>query len=418
MVCVSAMGCSYLKRLDDTSPIVEPRADASSAGPPDAGNADRADGYSPSDLDPVDTNGGGESIVRDATADHMSADVSTSLDSGRDAASPLGCGASGDYVETLESSSKGFSITDNGQKLVGSGGESTGFVLDTGWKTRVIGGCESLEERGMFLTLATWDTDVYAFDVTTPITVGFNIEWTGTLGRALFLYHAGDGVLLDYREGDTTFDIPPLDLSPGSYYLMMVVQAPSAGQAPPPNSPPVPYRIVLTRFAGSCKLPAAAGTGDYREKDETSVGNRANDVYAVTYNPDIKIVETTTADAAEVTGLVVNAGPRLVIRGRSAQVTGTDAYLDRDTFEFQTGNSVTTVYARTNWAPATGDMDIMFVRFDGVDPVILPWATPGTAPEEHGFTVQPNTRYQIWIGQFADGAPGALDYAIALCGNN
>jgi hypothetical protein len=354
----------------------------------------------------------------DAATDKQSADQANHrdvIDAGNAASR---CGAMGDYLEQSESSNQGFSFVSNGRKLLGTGGENTGFALGTTWTTRTIGGCESPDERGSFGSLALWDTDVYAFDVSAPTTASFSLHWTAPLGRALMIYSAGDGSLVDYRENpaQADFDIPPLDLPTGRYYLVTPISAPEAGRSPP-YTRPQPYQITFTRFTGSCQLPIAGAAGNYTERDESGSGHRANDMFSVTWSPSLGVTPTVAMDVPESTGLVVANGTRFVLRGKSALVSPVDDYLDRDTFEFSTGNDVSIVYVRANWAPGKGDMDLLFIELDGDTTHVTAWATASSDPEEHGFRVKPNTRYWIWAAQINQGTPGALDYAIALCGN-
>lgn len=179
---------------------------------------------------------------------------------------------------------------------------------------------------------------------------------------------------------------------------------------------PVAYRMTLVDDQPAARCPIQVAAPDYRERDESGAGHRANDTVAVQTGPLVTALTPTTADAPEPTQLAVSAGGRATLSGTSADVgSDGDDYHDRDTYAVYTGQATNLLELRASWVGAA-DLDVLVFEADkAADPLGLPVST--VTGELAVTAVKPSTRYWIWIGGAGRSTALPVNYTLAVCGS-
>ncbi|MEO8840509.1 MAG: hypothetical protein ABI591_01175 [Kofleriaceae bacterium] len=196
-------------------------------------------------------------------------------------------------------------------------------------------------------------------------------------------------------------------LPAGSYDVVV------RGQAAADLSAAINYKVRILAESPCAAVTAAAS---YTETSD-GASNTGNDMMTVNFAADPSFAPTTaTTDAAEATGLTIDAMTPVRVSGSSASVAaGSDQYLDRDTYQMMTGASTNELAVRLGWQ-GTVDLDYLVFK-DGTTTATGASTAASTTPDEYAtFAVEPNTSYWVWVGATKDstGAPAAYD--VSVCG--
>src|SRR5262249_48663748 len=148
---------------------------------------------------------------------------------------------------------------------------------------------------------------------------------------------------------------------------------------------------------------------NYTEAND-GAANTGNDVLSADFTKDPQFMMS--SGSPESTGITIDSSSKQRISGTSAQVTGTDQYQDRDTYQIQTGdNDELTV--RLDWMGATTDLDFAVFEQNTTNPAGLGNIGDPGAGELQTFAVKPNTTYWIWVGNF-DGGTAPMNYDLSI----
>jgi hypothetical protein len=124
----------------------------------------------------------------------------------------------------------------------------------------------------------------------------------------------------------------------------------------------------------------------------------------------------TTTDAAEATGVTIDATTPVRVSGSSANIAaGSDQYLDRDTYQVMTDASTNELVVRLDWQAAV-DLDYIVFKDSTATATGASTNASTTSDEYATFAVVPNTSYWIWVGA-AKGSVGLpATYDLSICG--
>lgn len=256
------------------------------------------------------------------------------------------------------------------------------------------------------------DSDGYRFRVTTETQVQATLEWTGSSAVHSIAIHRADRHLVAWwgmsTEGRSITH--PVTLPVGDYFVHVAA-------APPAPASPRPYRVTLS--AGDFGACASGAGGDHAEL-EAPGSVRDNDAFSVDWYAFPRLGATSAVDAAEATGLTVEAGGSRVIEGTSDRTApDADSYLDRDAYEVTAGAGVTELRVLLEHAVSDVNLDVMV--FSASDGLVGTGVEVGDSPEVASIPVVPGQTYRLWIGardERAIGADGALPltYRATVCG--
>jgi hypothetical protein len=196
-------------------------------------------------------------------------------------------------------------------------------------------------------------------------------------------------------------------LPAGSYDVVV------RGQAAADLSAPINYKVRIVAESPCAAITTAAS---YTEAND-GASNNSNDVMTVNFSADPAFVATAaTTDAAEATGVTIDAMTPVRISGSSASVAaGSDQYLDRDTYQVMTGASTNELAVRLGWQ---GAVDLDYVVFqDGTTTATGASTTASTTPDEYAtFAVKPSTSYWVWVGAAKGSTATPAAYDLSMCG--
>ena len=98
-------------------------------------------------------------------------------------------------------------------------------------------------------------------------------------------------------------------------------------------------------------------------------------------------------------------------------VTGTDEYLDRDTYEITTDGVTNEMTVRLNWAAGTADLDFIVFEEGQLKPSVESNITGTDGQELQTFAVKPKTKYWVWVGAFHGSTGLPMSYDLSIYGS-
>ena len=289
--------------------------------------------------------------------------------------------------------------------------ETTNVTVGGGDRTL----CGSIDPGHFNTTSKTVDEDRYR------VSVGSNgalvVRFGGDAGiETLSLYSvlifdtAATPALLNGGHFDATLGdhgVFRTSLPAGNYDVVV------RGQAAADSSAPIKYKVRISAESACATVTAAAS---YTEAHD-GTSNTGNDVMTVNFAADPSFAPTpATTDAAEPTGLTIDAMTPLRLSGSSASIApGSDQYLDRDTYQFTTGAATNELAVRLGWQGAV-DLDYLVFK-DSTVAATGASTTASTSPDEYAtFAVEPNTSYWIWVGAAKGSTALPAAYDVSMCG--
>ena len=284
-------------------------------------------------------------------------------------------------------------------------------ALELGTTTRNLCGTIDLGHRDP----VTHAIDVDRFRVSVPADADVRVRFAGGSGvetladfSVLVFDTAANPTLLNGDRlnaalGDHGVFVATLPA--GEYDFVVTANAP----VDPPAA--IDYKVRVLADARAVRCAIAMGAPDYVEAHD-GAGDHDNDVLEAD-PPTYKL--TAADDAPEPTSLVVPATAGLHLSGTSANVTGNDRYLDRDTYTFQTGPEIDELAIRLEWGVATADLDYL-VFANGSATRVAGSTIAGPRGELAVFPVLPSTSYQLWVGATKGSAGMPATYDVMMCG--
>jgi hypothetical protein len=195
-------------------------------------------------------------------------------------------------------------------------------------------------------------------------------------------------------------------LPPAEYNV--VVSASGTADLPAPVS----YKVHIVADDPDKRAPAITTAASYSEGHDNA-DNLGNDVVEVNFASDPSFTMA-SGSTPEPTGITIKSGKSTHITGQSAMVTGTDEYLDRDTYEITTDKVANELTIRLNWMAGTADLDFIVFEEGQLTPSVESNITGTDGQELQTFAVKPNTKYWVWVGAFkgSAGLPAMYDLSI------
>lgn len=174
------------------------------------------------------------------------------------------------------------------------------------------------------------------------------------------------------------------------------------------------YQIRVSLDTPATRCPAKTGTATHTEGTD----NGANDVVSFdsARNPESQLTASTT-DNAEASGIAAAPATSYLVTGSLADVTATDDYMDRDTFQFTTGTTTTQLSVRLNWPATDADLDFRVYPASTTDPLGIVGGLNNAQAEDEfeTFAVKPNSTYWLWVAA-EDGSSAPAAYSATICG--
>jgi hypothetical protein len=167
------------------------------------------------------------------------------------------------------------------------------------------------------------------------------------------------------------------------------------------------------RFVVDAPCPALTAKASYTESHD-GASNTGNDVLSVDFamKPSFAMI----AGMAEPTGITVKPDTKVRVSGTSAAVTGTDAYMDRDTYEIATDAQTNELSVLLGWAGAGVDLDYVVFK-EGTTIETAEASTAGADGSELAtFAVEPSTKYWLWVGASKTSTALPATYDVDVCG--
>ena len=168
----------------------------------------------------------------------------------------------------------------------------------------------------------------------------------------------------------------------------------------------IPYKLVISTDTPNTRCVNITTSADYVEAHD-GTGNTGNDMVDVSWgmNGPTETVTTPTTDVPEPTALTLTTGGSKRITGVSANVTNTDDYFDRDSFNIAVGAGTNQLDIRINWTGTAADFDaFLFPAIGATDTMVQDvgglTAESETSPEYGALAVTPSTNYTLWVGDF------------------
>ena len=175
---------------------------------------------------------------------------------------------------------------------------------------------------------------------------------------------------------------------------------------------PFDYKVRLTPDEPT-RCPILTDKAAYTEAGDGD--GTGNDMIASSFASDPPWKLTDSADAAEATGLTIDAKKAVRISGSSAMVNAADDYMDRDTYLVTTGPKTNELTLRLNWADAGTDLDFALFEADQANETGDSLLTE-PMQEYNAIAVKPATAYWVWIGAH-DGSTALPEaYDLSVCG--
>ena len=219
-----------------------------------------------------------------------------------------------------------------------------------------------------------------------------------------------NGVTIDSTLGDHA--VFTTSLAEGTYDVWVVARA-SAD-----ISTPVPYKVRFVPDDPTMRCPTVTDPPAYTEAHDNA-DNLGNDVVSVDFGKSTPYALTTsTTDAPETSGVTLGTDKPARISGSSANVMGTDEYMDRDTFQLTTDAMTNEIALRINWPAGSTDMDAILFAENQMVATGSAVRSGNDGNELTSFAVKPSTSYWLWVGAVkgSTGLPAAYD--VSLCGSN
>jgi hypothetical protein len=193
-------------------------------------------------------------------------------------------------------------------------------------------------------------------------------------------------------------------LAAGTYDVVVRVRATADLAAP------IDYKV---RLLADAPCAAISDPAAYTEAHDNA-DSRGNDVVAVDFSKAPAFAPA-TGSAPEATGLTIAPKQPVRISGTSADVTGTDQFMDRDTFQFATDAATNELSVRLAW-PAGADLDYVVFQDQSTTETASSTNAGGDGTELATFAVKPSSTYWLWVGgrKGSAGLPAAYD--VSVCG--
>jgi hypothetical protein len=204
-----------------------------------------------------------------------------------------------------------------------------------------------------------------------------------------------------------------LDLADHAAFVTQVtpgdVEVDVTAHAPGPIDGSLDYRLRLVADPGA-RCSAASGDVNYREAHDgdDDTGNDylgADFARAPVFQPIGGLPEPTGKSIAEA---------QVHVAGSAGAEPRSDAYLDRDTYMFSTGD-IDELGVHLDWT-AAADLDFAVLEAATLEPVATSTQSGVNGPEFQVFAVRPRRQYVLWVGRFA--TPAGTDpapYDVNLC---
>jgi hypothetical protein len=278
--------------------------------------------------------------------------------------------------------------------------------LTIGGPTKEI--CGQIDSGHYDSATKTVDLDTYRFTVTTQSDLRVRFFGASDVSKlsefSVLVFDTSPApVLLNGYAFDATLGdhgVFRASLAPGTYDVFV------RGRADADIAAPLKYQV---RFLADAECPQQVANADYKEQHD-GADNHGNDVLAIDFSKTPSA--TASAGTAESTGLKFDAGVHKRISGSAANVTGTDTYMDRDTYAISTG-SANELSIRLDWAGGA-DLDYVVFAESSMIPTGGSTVASQTGPEVAIFPVLPSTHYRLWIGakQGSTTLPAAYDASV------
>jgi hypothetical protein len=259
---------------------------------------------------------------------------------------------------------------------------------------------------------STVDVDRYRVTVETAtadlLVRSFASPGLGTADFSVLIFTAAqpptlvNGGQLDLSRGD--HGVFRTSLVAGSYDIVVRARA-SADLAAP-----VDYRIRLVPDEPCAAITAPAA---YVEAHDNA-DSRGNDMIAIDFSKSTPFTPVTNS-APEPTGLAIEPQMPVRISGTSANIAGTDQFMDRDTFQVTTTATTNELSVLLAWPPGP-DLDLVVFQDQSTTETASSTTPGGDGSELATFAVKPSATYWLWVGgrQGSTGLPAGYD--LSVCG--
>ena len=314
-----------------------------------------------------------------------------------------------DYTEQADATNDDFS-----GNVPNGAPEATGKTF-TSTTTTICGKLDS----GHFIAADQLvDIDGFVFAASGEVDVRIDLTLTGTKTVDYLSLNVYTGPNLSSDVGTTAkFEgnhaVLDVHLSPVSGMFELLVFAGNSTA----TTAPISYvaKVSIDQPATRCPKSTAAAT--YTEqRDTTANGHHGNDMVLIGATPPQQLTADTT-DLAEPTGVTLAPASSLHLAGSSADIAATNAYKDRDTFEFTTGATTSEVAVRLNWPGTVQDLDYYVFAKDTVPMIGRSITAQKREDEFKTFAVKPSTAYWVLVGNDPSSLAGAaVPYDLTLCG--
>jgi hypothetical protein len=336
-----------------------------------------------------------------------------------------------DYTEQHDTQNDTVLANGNGQPSMP---EATGFTDAMG---KVI--CGNVDMTHYPYTRPIVDIDVYAFSLAADSEVRIELYGAGleSLNLGLWVVDPNESAVNYYggrvaRSRSAVFvkdHAVLIDKLPAGDYTVEMEAATPELMSEPSSLTPIPYKIRFSAFSLAAACPMATGAATHVE------GAADNDVLTYRYNTLMSIgfrqLTTKTTDSPESTGITLTPGTTASIManiGSEGTALDGDDYLERDTFEFQSGTA-NEVIARVDWG--TGTTDTTDIDFFLLPQLTMPpahnWSalTQSTNPQIGSATnappleaaitsIEPGQPYWLMAGAYT-GSTQPSPYTVTLC---
>jgi hypothetical protein len=177
----------------------------------------------------------------------------------------------------------------------------------------------------------------------------------------------------------------------------------------------IPYKVHIVADDPDKRAPAITGAANYTEGHDNA-DSHGNDMVDVNFASDPSFTMA-SGSTPEPTGITIGEGKKTHITGQSAMVTGTDEYLDRDTYEIATDKVANELTIRLTWTPGTADLDFIVFEEGQLTPSVESNITGTDGQELQTFAVKPSTKYWVWVGAFQGSTGLPMMYDLSIYGS-
>jgi hypothetical protein len=286
--------------------------------------------------------------------------------------------------------------------------EMTNFT-DVGMNGKTI--CGKIDS-GHFDGNQTIDSDSYTITVSgAPILVHF----AGDSGAAMLpdfnvrIFDTANTLMFDRSLDSTVADhVAALTNLPPAAYTVVVT---ASGTADITAS--VSYKVQFLPD-DPMRCPTSTAAADYTESND-GADNTGNDAISVDFSKDPSFA--TMPGMPEATGLKIAPTTKAHIAGSSGAATAADAYLDRDSYSFTTGDSANEMSIRVNWMGTTADLDYLLFEDGQLTPTEEAETADTSGTEFDTFALKADTKYTLWVGATKASTGLPLAYDVSICGS-